>query len=148
MEDKVLAVDDELQMRDLLNLFLTRDGYDVLLASNGEDAIELAEKENPQIILLDIKMPGIDGIEVCRRLKANRKTQSIPIIVISGLGDHKMEAIEAGADDFINKPIDMLELSTRVKSIIRIRYLTNELERVRAYISGTGRSDLSPVPVF
>jgi two-component system response regulator (stage 0 sporulation protein F) len=59
MEDKVLAVDDELQMRDLLNLFLTRDGYDVLLASNGEDAIELAKKENPQIILLDIKMPGI-----------------------------------------------------------------------------------------
>jgi len=148
MEDKVLAVDDELQMRDLLNLFLTRDGYDVLLASNGEDAIELAAKENPQIILLDIKMPGIDGIEVCRRLKADRKTQSIPIIVISGLGDHKMEAIEAGADDFINKPIDMFELSTRVKSIIRIRYLTNELERVRAYISGTGRADLSPVPVF
>ena len=59
MEDKVLAVDDELQIRDLLNLFLTRDGYDVLLASNGEDAIELAKKENPQIILLDIKMPGI-----------------------------------------------------------------------------------------
>jgi DNA-binding response OmpR family regulator len=78
MEDKVLAVDDELQMRDLLNLFLTRDGYDVLLASNGEDAIELAKKENPQIILLDIKMPGIDGIEACRRLKADRKTQSYP----------------------------------------------------------------------
>lgn len=85
MGDKVLAVDDELQMRDLLNLFLTRDGYDVLLASNGEDAIELAKKENPQIILLDIKMPGINGIEVCRRLKADRKTQSIPIIVISAL---------------------------------------------------------------
>ena len=146
MEDKVLAVDDELQMRDLLNLFLTRDGYNVLLASNGEDAIELAKKENPQIILLDIKMPGINGIEVCRRLKANRKTQSIPIIMISALGDHKMEAIEAGADDFINKPIDMLELSTRVKSIIRISYLSNELKKVQAYISGTGRSDLSPVP--
>ena len=148
MEDKVLAVDDELQMRDLLNLFLTRDGYEVILASNGEDAIELAKKENPQIILLDIKMPGIDGIEVCRRLKANRKTQSIPIIVITALGDHKMEAIEAGADDFISKPLDMLELSTRVKSIIRISYLSRELERVRAYISGTGRADLSPVPGF
>ena len=148
MGDKVLAVDDELQMRDLLNLFLTRDGYDVLLASNGEDAIELAKKENPQIILLDIKMPGIDGIEVCRRLKANRKTQSIPIIVITALGDHKMEAIAAGADDFISKPIDMLELTTRVKSIIRISYLSNELERVRAYISGTGRADLSPVLGF
>jgi len=118
------------------------------LASNGEDAIELAEKENPQIILLDIKMPGIDGIEVCRRLRADRKTQSIPIIMISGLGDHKLEAIEAGADDFINKPIDILELFTRVKSIIRIRYLTNELERALAYISGTGRTDLSPVPGF
>ena len=147
MGDKVLAVDDELQMRDLLNLFLTRDGYEVILASNGEDALKLAQKENPQIILLDIKMPGIDGIEVCRRLKANRKTQSIPIIVITALGDHKMEAIEAGADDFISKPLDMLELSTRVKSIIRISYLSNELKRVRAYISGTGRADLSPVSV-
>ena len=143
-----MAVDDELQMRDLLNLFLTRNGYEVILASNGEDAIELAEKENPQIILLDIKMPGIDGIEVCRRLRADRKTQSIPIIMISGLGDHKLEAIEAGADDFINKPIDMLELSTRIKSIIRIRYLTNELERALAYISGTGRTDLLPLPGF
>jgi DNA-binding response OmpR family regulator len=148
MGDKVMAVDDELQMRDLLNLFLTRNGYEVILASNGEDAIELAEKENPQIILLDIKMPGIDGIEVCRRLRADRKTQSIPIIMISGLGDHKLEAIEAGADDFINKPIDMLELSTRIKSIIRIRYLTNELERALAYISGTGRTDLLPLPGF
>ena len=148
MGDKVLAVDDELQMKDLLNLFLTRNGYEVILASNGEDAIELAEKENPQIILLDIKMPGIDGIEVCRRLRADRKTQSIPIIMISGLGDHKLEAIEAGVDDFINKPIDMLELSTRIKSIIRIRYLTNELERALAYISGTGRTDLLPVPGF
>lgn len=148
MADKVLAADDELQMRDLLNLFLTRDGYDVLLASNGEDAIELAKKENPQIILLDIKMPGIDGIEVCRRLKADRKTQSIPIIVITALGDHKLEALEAGADDFLNKPIDMLELSTRVKSIIRIRYLSNELERALAYISGMGRAYLPPVPGF
>jgi len=138
--EKVLVVDDERQIRDLLNEFLTGEGYEVLLASNGEEAIELAETEYPDVILLDVKMPGFDGIEVCKRLKAESKTQFVPVIMITGYIDNKMVAIEAGVDDFVNKPIDLVELAVRVKSILRIRYLTDELERAVAYIEELGRS--------
>ncbi len=144
MAEKVLVVDDERQIRDLLNEFLTGEGYEVLLASNGEEAIELAETEYPDVILLDVKMPGFDGIEVCKRLKAEPKTQFVPVIMITGYIDNKMVAIEAGVDDFVNKPIDLVELAVRVKSILRIRYLTDELERAVAYIEELGRSIPQP----
>jgi len=140
MGAKVLVADDERQLRDLLHEFLTSEGYEVLLASNGEEAIELAEREIPHAILLDVKMPGIDGIEVCKRLKAEPKTQFIPVIMITGYVDNKMVAIESGADDFVNKPVDLAELAVRVKSILRIRYLNDELERAVAYIEELGRS--------
>ena len=140
MRAKVLVADDERQIRDLLSEFLTSEGYEVLLASDGEDATGLAEREYPDVILLDVKMPGIDGIEVCKRLKAEPKTQFIPVIMITGYVDNKMAAIEAGADDFVNKPIDLVELAVRLKSILRIRYLTDELERAVAYTEELGRS--------
>jgi DNA-binding response OmpR family regulator len=140
MAEKVLVVDDERQIRDLLGEFLEREGYEVLLSSAGEEAIELAERKIPHAILLDVKMPGIDGIEVCKRLKAEPKTQFIPVIMITGYVDNKMVAIESGADDFVNKPIDLVELAVRVKSILRIRYLTDELERAVTYIEELGKS--------
>ncbi len=140
MAEKVLVVDDERQIRDLLGEFLEREGYEVFLASAGEEAIELAERKIPHAILLDVKMPGIDGIEVCKRLKAEPKTRFIPVIMITGYVDNKIVAIESGADDFVNKPIDLVELAFRVKSILRIRYLTDELERAVAYIEELGRS--------
>ena len=129
-----------MQIRDLLGEFLEREGYEVLLASTGEEAIELTERKIPHAVLLDVKMPGIDGIEVCKRLKADPKTQFIPVIMITGYVDNKMVAIEVGADDFVNKPIDLVELAVRVKSILRIRYLTDELERAVAYIEELGKS--------
>jgi len=134
MWEKVLVVDDERQIRDLLREFLTSDAYEVILASNGKEAIELAEREHPDVILLDVKMPEIDGIKVCQRLKEEPSTQFIPIIVITGYVDNKIHAIEAGADDFVHKPINLTELGFRVKSILRTRYLTNELERAVAYV--------------
>jgi len=140
MADKVLVVDDEWEIRDMLSRFLTEEGYEVILASNGEEAIELAERENPQVILLDIMMPGIDGIETCKRLKAEEKTRFIPIIMATALWDTYEEAIEAGAEDFATKPFHLAELSFRVKSIRRLRYLTNELERAVAYIGELGRN--------
>jgi two-component system cell cycle response regulator len=140
MANKIMVVDDELEIRDLLSKFLTEEGYEVILASAGEEAIELAKRETPHAILLDIRMPGIDGIEVCRRLKAEPKTQYIPIIMITGYDENKIDSIEAGADDFVNKPIDLVELAVRVKSILRIRYLTDELERAVAYMEELGRS--------
>ena len=140
MAKKVLVVDDERQIRDLLGEFLEREGYEVFLASAGEEAIELAERKIPHAILLDVKMPGIDGIEVCKRLKAEPKTQFVPVIMITGYADNKMVAIESGADDFVNKPVDLVELAARVRSILRIRYLTDELERAVTYIEELGRS--------
>ena len=140
MGDKVLVVDDEWEIRHLLSQFLTEEGYEVILASNGEEAIELAERENPQVILLDILMPGIDGIETCKRLKAEEKTRFIPVIMATALWDRYMEAIEARAEDVVTKPFNLTELSHRVKSILRVRYLTNELERAVAYMQQLGKN--------
>ena len=134
MWEKVLVVDDESQIRDLLKEFLTNEAYEVILASNGKEAIELAGREHPDVILLDVMMPEIDGIEVCKRLKGEPKTQFIPVIVITGYVDNKIVAIEVGADDFVHKPVNLTELAFRVKSILRTRYLTDELERAVAYI--------------
>ena len=134
MGDKVLVVDDDQEMRDSLGNLLEGEGYEVILGSNGEEAIELAEKENPQVILLDFEMPGIDGIEACKRLKSGEKTASIPIIMITAYKNKKPDAIEAGADDFVNKPFDPTELSIRIKTILRMQHLTNELEKAAAYI--------------
>ena len=134
MGDKVLVVDDDLDIRSILSDFLPGEGYRVLLAENGEEAIDLAKRENPQAILLDVRMPGIDGVETCRRLKAEEKTKFIPVIMITAYTDNKMDAIDAGADDFVYKPLDLLELSIRIKSILRMRYLNNEIERLAGYI--------------
>ena len=134
MGDKVLVVDDEWELRNLLTEFLAGEGYDVIQASNGEEALELAEKEEPQVILLDVKMPGIDGIEVCRRLKEEDKTRFIPIIMVTALEDRDVDAFVEGADDFVTKPFSLVELSFRVKSMLRIKYLTDDLQRSLAYI--------------
>jgi DNA-binding response OmpR family regulator len=140
MGEKILVVDDEFEIRDMLSRFLMEQGYEAILASNGEEAIELAEKENPKAILLDIKMPGIDGIRICKSLKAKEKTRFIPVIMATALWDTYAEAIEAGAEDFVTKPFNLKELSHRVKSILRVRYLTNELERAVAYIHELGEN--------
>jgi DNA-binding response OmpR family regulator len=134
MSEKILVADDEQEIRNLLDHFLKGQGYEVVLASDGNQALKLAAEENPQVIILDIKMPGLDGLEVCKRLKEKEQTKLIPVIVITGFADNKMAALNIGADDFVNKPFDMAEISSRVKSALRIRHLTDELERAVAYI--------------
>ncbi len=140
MADKLLVVDDEREIRDLLKKFLLAEGYEVIVASNGEEAVELAKRENPQIILLDIEMPGIDGIETCKRLKAEEKTRLIPVIMVTAFGNRDIEAYLEGAADVVNKPLEMVELAFRVKSMLRVRYLTDELERALAYIEELGKN--------
>ena len=134
MAEKILVVDDEWELRNLLTEFLTGEGYDVIQASNGEEALELAEKEEPQVILLDVKMPGIDGIEVCRRLKEEDKTRFIPVIMVTALEDRDVDAFVEGADDFVTKPFILIELSFRVRSMLRIKHLTDDLQKSLAYI--------------
>lgn len=134
MVEKILVADDEQEIRNLLGSFLKSQGYEVVLASDGNQALQLAEKENPDAMILDVRMPGLDGLEVCKRLKEHEQTRLIPVIFITGFEDNKMEALNIGGDDFVNKPFDMAEISIRVRSVLRIRHLTNELERAVAYI--------------
>jgi DNA-binding response OmpR family regulator len=134
MAEKILVVDDERDVRGLLSDFLTEEGYKVILATNGAEAIGLAELENPEVILLDINMPGIDGIEVCKKLKAQEKTQFIPIIIITAMEDSGFIAYLEGADDFVSKPFNLVELTFRVRSMLRIRRLNTELLLAKGYI--------------
>ena len=134
MAQKILVVDDEPAVRGFLKEFFTEEGYKVLQASNGEQAILLAEIENPEVILLDIHMPGIDGIEVCKRLKSQKKTRCIPIIIITALDDRGFIAYLEGADDFVTKPFHPVELTFRVRSMHRIRRLNTELLLAQGYI--------------
>lgn len=134
MADKVLVVDDEDSIRRLVHDSLTSCGYEVIMASSGEKAIKLSISESPDVILLDWIMPGIDGLETCRRLRAEERTRYIPIIVITGFGTTKMEATDTGADDFINKPFELNELALRIKSVLRIGHIANPSERMMAYM--------------
>jgi DNA-binding response OmpR family regulator len=134
MADTVLVVDDEEYIRELLKTFLSETGYQVIVAAHGEEALDLAKKKGPQVIILDVKMPGIDGIETCRRLKSDEGTSVIPVIVATALRETLPEVLDAGANDFVTKPFHLTELLTRIRSILRVRHLTDELERACAYI--------------
>jgi CheY-like chemotaxis protein/pSer/pThr/pTyr-binding forkhead associated (FHA) protein/CRP-like cAMP-binding protein len=132
--EKVLVVDDEAPIRGVLREYLGDAGYQVVEAANGAEALVLAEQERPDLIILDIRMPELDGVTTCKRLKASKKTYSIPIIIATAYGDTLAEALEAGADDFVNKPFQLEEIELRVRSLLCVRHLTDELERAAAYI--------------
>ena len=134
MVNKILVVDDEKSVRDLLHSFLKAIGYQAIMASNGEEAIELAKSESPNAILLDVKMPGIDGVETCRRLRAEEQTRYIPVIMVTAFGTTETEATDAGADDLINKPFKLTDLAVRVKSLLRIGHLSDPVQRLIAYM--------------
>jgi putative two-component system response regulator len=131
---KVLVADDHestlLGMRDLLESA----GHAVHTATNGTDALRVAIHERPDVILLDVVMPGMSGTSVCRELKHAPETRLTPIVLISGSGDRttRLSALQAGADDFLNKPIDAEELKVRVASAIRLKRLTDELDSAEA----------------
>jgi len=119
----LLVVDDEPVNRLLLRRRLEADGYAVREAPDGEAALAAVAAKAPDLILLDVMMPGINGFEVCRALRAAVATRAIPIILVTALDDreHKIEGLEAGADDFLGKPFDPVELTARVRSLLRLR---------------------------
>lgn len=132
MNSKVLIVDDEPTALATLEAILTGDGYQLEFASNGNIAIEKAEQLLPDLILLDVMMPGMNGFEVCRRLRATPKLAEVPIIILTALDDRssRLQGIEAGADDFLIKPVDRQELRLRVGTILRLdRYRTLSIQR-------------------
>lgn len=118
MKQKILVVDDEKPIADILQYTLEKEGYDVLCSFNGQDAILLAEKENPDLILLDIMLPGKDGMEVCRTI---RQTSDVPIIMLTAKDSEidKVVGLELGADDYVTKPFGTRELLARVKVQLR-----------------------------
>ena len=119
--DTILAVDDEVHILELISFNLKAAGYHVVTALTGEEALKRCEVERPSLVLLDIMLPGIDGFEVCRRLKGDRMTSNIPIIMLTARGDEvdKILGLELGADDYITKPFSVRELAARVKSLLR-----------------------------
>ena len=119
--ETILAVDDEVHILELISFNLKAAGYHVVTALTGEEALKRCEVERPSLVLLDIMLPGIDGLEVCRRLKGDRMTSNIPIIMLTARGDEvdKILGLELGADDYITKPFSVRELAARVKSLLR-----------------------------
>lgn len=132
---KILVVDDEPRNVKILQIQLQSRGYTVLTAGDGAEALEIISGEIPDLILLDINMPKVDGFEVVTRVRADKKTEFIPIIMITALRDtheNRIKAVEAGADDFIEKPFDSFEVLARIKSLLRIKLYHDTLEQHNA----------------
>jgi signal transduction histidine kinase len=120
---RVLVVDDESSARNTLEAFLFREGYDLAFAAGGPEALARLDELEPDVILLDVIMPGMDGIEACRRLKTDKRWRHIPIILVTVLDSKEdlARGLDAGADDFLSKPVNDLELRARVRSMLRIK---------------------------
>ena len=142
-ESTVLIVDDNPQNLELLQAFLESLPVKIVSAVDGVDALRKVEEHNPDLILLDIMMPQMSGFQVCRRLKGDPKTRDIQILMVTALnelGDIE-QASECGTDDFVSKPVNKLELLTRVKSLLRVRHMKSELERALTYLNEIEHDD-------
>ena len=134
---RLLIADDNQQNRELLEAYLVGEGYEIAMSSDGQETLEEVQSFEPDLVLLDIMMPRLSGYEVCQQLKEAEATSGIPILMVTALnemGDIE-RAVEAGCDDFLTKPVNRLELTTRVKSLLRVRQLTDERDRLLAYLA-------------
>jgi putative two-component system response regulator len=137
---KILVVDDYAPnatgMRDLL----CAAGYSVRVAYNGADALSLVAEDAPDLVLIDVVMPGMSGVELCRELKTRGATRLTPVVLITASQEkgHRLAGLEAGADDFLGKPVDVQELRTRVRSLLRVKQLTDELESTESIMTMLG----------
>ena len=118
MNTRVLVVDDDLTVRDVVRRYLERAGHQVALADNGEDALAWIARHEPDLVVLDLMLPGIDGLEVCRRL---RETSAVPVVMLTALGEeeNRIAGLQLGADDYVTKPFSPRELVLRVESVLR-----------------------------
>jgi two-component system, cell cycle response regulator len=129
MTARVLVVDDVLANVKLLDARLSAEYFEVLPAYNGQEALDICARERVDVVLLDVMMPGMDGFEVCRRIKAKPQTHHVPVIMVTALDQpsDKVQGLEAGADDFLTKPVDDIALITRVKNLARLKMLNDEM---------------------
>ena len=137
---RILVVDDQPTIAGLMSQLLTMSGYDVVTASDAQQAEAEIRRQLPDLILSDVKMPGKSGYEFCRDLKSDPATRLIPFVLVTGLSDStdNVRGIEAGADDFLNKPVLAEELKARVKSLLRVKEFTDELETVDSVLCTLG----------
>lgn len=132
MKEKILIVDDEKDIVKMLDYNLKKDGFRTVSCYDGEDALDLAKREHPDLVILDLMLPGIDGLEVCKTLKADGKTRQVPIIMLTAKSQEsdKIVGLELGADDYVTKPFSPRELIARVKAILRRSKEKEELPEI------------------
>jgi two-component system phosphate regulon response regulator PhoB len=120
-KESVLVVDDERDILELVKYNLDKEGYQVTVVTTGEDALAAARTKSPDIVILDLMLPGVDGLEVCRRLKADLKTRTIPIVMLTAKGDEAdvVTGLELGASDYVTKPFSPRVLTARIKAVLR-----------------------------
>ncbi len=121
MKELIVVIDDEEDIRELIRYNLSKEGYEVVCAVSGEEGLELIRRRAPNIVILDLMLPGMGGLEVCRQLKADSVLKAIPIVIVSALGDEPdvVSGLELGADDYVSKPFSPRVLLARVKSVLR-----------------------------
>ncbi len=143
MTARVLVVDDILSNVKLLEARLTAEYFEILTAYSGREALDIIARERIDIVLLDVMMPGMDGFEVCRRIKQSEKTAHIPVVMVTALDQpsDKVHGLEAGADDFLTKPVDDIALVTRVKNLARLKVLSDEMLMRAATTQQMGMGD-------
>jgi len=146
MSARILVVDDLVPNVRLLEAKLAREYFEVLTASSGVEALAIARRERPDIVLLDVMMPEMDGFEVCRQLKADPETAHIPVVMVTALNDavDRVQGLEAGADDFLSKPINDVALLARVRSLLRLKLMLDELRLREVTGSGFGIAEDRP----
>ncbi|MDE3171049.1 MAG: response regulator [Acidobacteriota bacterium] len=142
MAERILIVDDEIAARSGLAILLRREGYEVCEASDGPSALATCASFRPDLVLLDILMPGMNGLEVCRRIKATPESRLTPVVLITGLSatEDRIQGINSGAEDFLSKPIDINELMARVRSLVRLKLFTDELEHAESVLFSLAQS--------
>lgn len=133
MGQRILVVDDEPNVIDILRHFFSSAGYEVIATSRGSEVLDLIAQSAPDVVLLDMIMPDLNGLEACTKLRTGEKTKHLPIILMTGVLMASADALKAGADDLLLKPFRLDDLRQRVEWLIRHRHITDALERNRRY---------------
>jgi DNA-binding response OmpR family regulator len=146
---RILIADDNVQNIELLEAYLGEFKCEIRTAQDGEETLRLVQEFQPDLLLLDIMMPRLSGFEVCRMLRANPKTKDLLILMVTALNEAAdfERGVQAGTDDFLTKPVNKIELLCRIRSLMRVRHLKNQLERTLAYLADYGKTSRTAPPL-